>query len=121
MLAVTGQLGATSFGTDDGQNVEMGLEATRLTDSEGLVPTIPVSHCLPTADAAGRIPGPNAVPWTWYSCRYVHGWSDANVPTIIRTVIAAVAARLTASPEAVTSERIGAGYGVTYSPRLLHG
>jgi hypothetical protein len=112
--SVLGQLGSTSFSLDDDESYSMGFEGSLLTDSEDIVPTVAVAP-LPTADAAGRIADPNVLAYTWYLVTYTHGWSDANVPTIIRTVMAAVAARITANPDGVTSERIGAGYAVTYT------
>lgn len=109
VTAVTGQLGTAAFMLGD-EVGGMGFP----TDSEDVAPNMPVAP-LPTADAAGRIADPGVIPFTWFSVTYTHGWSDANVPTIIRTVIAAVAARITANPDAVSSERIGAGYAVTYT------
>jgi hypothetical protein len=113
VTAVLGQLGTASFGDSD-ESFDMGFEASLLTDSEDIAPNIPVVP-LPTADAAGRIADPNVLAFTWYSVTYTHGWEDEDVPQIIRTVLAAVAARLTANPDGVTSERIGAGYAVTYT------
>jgi hypothetical protein len=108
VTAVTGQLGTSAFSVwEDGGSL------TGFSDSEDIAPTIPVIP-LPTADAAGRIADPNVIPFTWYSVTVVHGWADKDVPAIIRTVMAAVAARLTANPDSVSSERIGAGYAVTY-------
>lgn len=115
VTSVMGQLGTAAFMLGDDLVGDMGFEASLLSDSEDIPPNVPVLP-LPTADAAGRIADPNVIPFTWYSVGYIHGWSDANVPTIIRTVMAAVAARLTANPDAVTSERIGAGYAVSYGP-----
>jgi hypothetical protein len=114
VTAVTGQLGSTSLSLDDDESYSMGFEGSLLTDSEDIVPTVPVTP-LPTADAAGRIADPNVLAFTWYSVTYTHGWADADVPRIIRTVIEAVTARLAANPDGVTSERIGAGYAVTYT------
>jgi len=116
VTSVLGQLGtaAFSFGGDD-EEFDLGFEGSLLTDSEDIAPNIPVMP-LPTADAYGRIADPNVLAFTWYSVTYTHGWADANVPQIIRTVLDAVAARLTANPDAVSSERIGAGYAVTYGP-----
>jgi len=115
IASVTGQLGTAAFtGGDPDESFDLGFEGSQLTDSEDIVPNLPVVP-LPTGDAAGRIADPGVVAFTWYQVVYTHGWADENVPQIIRTVIAAVEARITANPAGVTSEHIGAGYGVTYS------
>jgi hypothetical protein len=69
----------------------------------------------PTADSAGLISDPLLLAYTWYDVVYTHGWADAAVPQIIQTVLAAVAARIAANPDGVSSERIGTGYGVSYA------
>lgn len=73
-------------------------------------PLIPV----PSADAEGLISDPAVLGYSWYDVTYSHGWADADVPQIIQTVIAALEARIAANPDGVSSERIGAGYGVSY-------